>query len=69
MIIAIDAAGGEYAPHEIVKGAIKAAQEYEVDIALVGNKAILHVLAGRYLKKLDIRIIDANEVIAFTNTH
>jgi len=37
MIIAVDAAGGEYAPHEIVKGAIKAAQEYKVDIALVGE--------------------------------
>ena len=64
MIIAIDAAGGEHAPREIVKGAIKAAQEYDVDIALVGNKAILHVLAGRYLKKLNISIIEAKEVIA-----
>ena len=63
MIIAVDAAGGEYAPHEIVKGAIKAAQEYEVDIALVGNKAMLHVLASRYLRKLDISIIEANQVI------
>ena len=63
MIIAIDAAGGEYAPHEIVKGAIKAAQEYDVDIALVGSKAILHVLAGRYLNKLNLSIIEANQVI------
>jgi len=63
MIIAIDAAGGEYAPHEIVKGAIKAAQEYDVDIALVGSKAILHVLAGRYINKLNLSIIEANQVI------
>jgi glycerol-3-phosphate acyltransferase PlsX len=63
MIIAVDAAGGEYAPHEIVKGAIKAAQEYEVDIALVGNKAMLHVLASRYVKKLDMTIIEANQII------
>ncbi len=42
MIIAVDAIGGEYAPHEIVKGAIKAAQEYEVEIALVGRKEILY---------------------------
>ena len=63
MIIAIDAAGGEYAPHEIVKGAIRAAQEYDVDIALVGNKAMLHLLAGRYLKKLDLSIIEASQVI------
>ncbi len=63
MIIAVDAAGGEYAPHEIVKGAIKAAHEYNVDIALVGNKAMLHVLAGRYLKKLNLTIIGANQII------
>ena len=39
MNIAIDASGGEYAPHEIVKGAIKAAQKFEVDITLVGRFA------------------------------
>jgi glycerol-3-phosphate acyltransferase PlsX len=63
IIIAVDAAGGEYAPREIVKGAIKAAQEYDVNIALVGDKSILHVLAGRYMNKLNKRIIDAKEVI------
>jgi glycerol-3-phosphate acyltransferase PlsX len=68
MMIAIDAAGGEKAPREIVKGAIKAAQEYEIDIALVGNKSILHVLAGRQMKKLNLKIIDAKEVIAPTES-
>ncbi len=63
MLIAIDAAGGEHAPYEIVKGAIKAAQEYEVDIALVGRRAILHVLASRYSKKIGFTIVEANEVI------
>jgi len=63
MIIAVDAAGGEYAPHEIVKGAIKAAQEYKVDIALVGKKTILHVLASRYSRKLGFTIIEASQVI------
>jgi glycerol-3-phosphate acyltransferase PlsX len=63
MIIAVDATGGEYAPHETVKGAIKAAQEYDVDIALVGNKTTLHVMTSRYSKKLDISIIEANQVI------
>jgi len=63
MLIAVDTAGGEYAPHEIVKGAIKAAQEYEVDIALVGNKAMLHILASRYSRKASFTIIEANQVI------
>jgi len=63
MKIAVDATGGEYAPHEIVKGAIKAAREYEVEIALVGRKEILYVLAGRHLGKLNMSIIDAGQVI------
>ena len=63
MKIAVDAKGGEYAPHEIVKGAIKAAREYEVEIALVGRKEILYVLAGKHLTKLNMSIIDAGQVI------
>jgi len=63
MIIAVDAAGGEYAPHEIVKGAIKAALEYKVDIALVGKKDILHVLASRHSKKLGFTLVEANQII------
>ncbi|HEY91109.1 MAG TPA: phosphate acyltransferase PlsX [Dehalococcoidia bacterium] len=63
MIIAVDAAGGEYAPHEVVKGAIKAAQDYDVGIALVGRKDMLHVQVGRYLKKLDISVVDATQTI------
>ncbi len=63
MIIAVDAAGGEYAPHEIVKGAIKAAQEYKVEIALVGTKSMLHVLASRHLRKLAFSLIEASQVI------
>ncbi len=65
MIIAVDAAGGDYAPHEIVKGAIMAAQEYEIGIALVGKQDILHVLTGRHTKKLDITIVNASQVIEF----
>jgi glycerol-3-phosphate acyltransferase PlsX len=63
MRIAVDASGGEYSPHEIVKGAIKAAQDYKIGIILVGKKDILHVQASRHAKKLDITIIDASETI------
>lgn len=63
MVIAIDATGGEYAPHEIVKGAIKAAQEYKLEIALVGRRDILYVLAGRHLGKLGMTVIDASQSI------
>lgn len=64
MRIAVDASGGEYAPHEIVKGAIKAAKEYEVEITFVGKKEILYVLAGRHMGKLGITIVDASQAIA-----
>lgn len=63
MIIAVDAAGGDYAPHEIVKGAVKAAGEYEVEVALVGKKKVLHVLAGRHLKKQGVSIVQASQII------
>jgi glycerol-3-phosphate acyltransferase PlsX len=63
MIIAVDAAGGDYAPHEVVKGAIKAAQEYDVGIALVGRRNVLHVLAGRLLRKSGITIVEASQII------
>jgi len=63
MIIAVDASGGDYAPHEIVKGAVKAAQEYEVEVALVGRKKVLHVLAGRHLQKHGLTIVEASQTI------
>ncbi len=65
MRIAVDASGGEYAPQEIVKGAIKAAHDYDVEITLVGKKALLHVLAGKHLKKLRINIVGASQDIGF----
>jgi glycerol-3-phosphate acyltransferase PlsX len=64
-LIAVDATGGEFAPHEIVKGAIQAAQEFDIEIGLVGNRSALHILAGRYMRKLKLTIIEANQTIDF----
>ncbi len=36
--IALDAMGGDYAPVEIIKGAVLASQEYPVEILLVGDE-------------------------------
>jgi len=63
MRIAVDASGGEYAPKEIVTGAIKAAEEYKVDIILVGEKSILHVLSHRHLGKSGLTITEASQSI------
>lgn len=65
MRIVVDAMGGDFAPVEVVKGAVKAAHEYKVDIILVGKKPLLHVLAGKYLKKAGISIVHASQVIDF----
>ena len=61
-MIAVDAVGGDYAPHEIVKGAAKAAQEYGVEIGLVGRRSVLHVLTSRN-PKAGLTIIDASQTI------
>ena len=66
MRIAIDAMGGDYAPLEIVKGAIKAAHEHKgTEIILVGKQPLLHVLAGKQLKKLGISVVHAEQNIEF----
>lgn len=47
MRIAVDAAGGDYAPAEIVKGALEAANDGDCEIILLGNReAIQQILAG-----------------------
>jgi len=64
-MIAVDAAGGDYAPHEVVKGAFNAAQEFGVEIGLVGRRSILKKLAEKYVLKAPVTIIDAKQVIDF----
>src|SRR5260221_13525465 len=64
--IAVDAMGGDYAPAEIVKGALLAAKEYPVKILLVGKEEIvrkeLAAAAGPELPG-NIEVVDAREVI------
>jgi len=63
MIIAVDAAGGDYAPQEVVKGAAAAVEEYGVEVALVGRRSPLEMLARRYEVEPGLTIIEAAEVI------
>lgn len=64
MKIAVDAMGGDYAPGEIVKGALKAAETYpEIQVILVGPKdRILEVIPEQDLKP-NMEIYEASEVI------
>ncbi len=63
MIIAVDAAGGDFAPAEIIKGAVRGANEYDVDVVLVGKKSLIHLSAARHLRNPHISIVEANQVI------
>ncbi len=63
LLIAVDAAGGEYAPREVIKGAIEAVKEFPIDIALVGNKTVLEMLLRRSARKSNISIVQASQVV------
>lgn len=64
MYIALDAMGGDNAPHSNVKGAILFAKEHNIGVYLVGNKEILEELLKKESgKDLPIEIIHAEEII------
>jgi glycerol-3-phosphate acyltransferase PlsX len=61
--IAVDAMGGDFAPLEIIKGAILASLELPVSLTLVGDSAVLQKELDRYGKKGSLAIVHAAEVI------
>ena len=62
--IAIDAMGGDNAPHEIIEGAVKASQELDVEIILVGDtQQIQTYLKENHPSHTDIEIVDAIAVV------
>ena len=64
MRIIIDAMGGDNAPHEIVKGAVRARKELGVDISLVGRvEDIQACLKNEGANEADFELVDAREVI------
>ncbi len=64
MNIALDAMGGDYAPGEIVAGAVSAAKAFGITVSLVGKpEAIQAELAKHDTKGLDLPIVPASQVI------
>jgi len=63
--VAIDAMGGDYAPEEIVKGAVLAAQKGDIEIFLVGPTSILEKELARYkfVNGSSIHVVEASAVI------
>ncbi len=63
--IAVDAMGGDYAPEEIVAGAIQASVELGVDILLVGDKQRIDPLVKKHAgqESTSIKVVHAEDVI------
>lgn len=63
-VIALDAMGGDNAPGEIVKGAMMAARDLGIQVALVGRRESIAFELAKYGPiPAGVRIVDAPEVI------
>lgn len=65
MKIAVDAMGGDYAPEEVVLGAVEAVETYDLDVVLVGDETKIRNVFTTYNIKPNNRvtIVHASEVI------
>jgi glycerol-3-phosphate acyltransferase PlsX len=64
MKIAVDAMGGDFAPAEIIKGAIIGAREYDVGVILVGPQELIQAELIKYdTLGLDIEIEHTDEYL------
>ncbi|NLY75454.1 MAG: phosphate acyltransferase PlsX [Firmicutes bacterium] len=64
MKIAIDAMGGDYAPEEVVKGAILACRELDASVILVGDENLISaILDKQSISGLKLEICHTTEVI------
>ena len=65
--VAVDAMGGDFAPGEIIKGAVMAAEQKDVDVFLIGLPDIVEAeLAKHDTAGLPIHLVPAEEVIVET---
>ena len=63
MRIALDAMGGDLAPAEPVRGAILAAKELNIEVAIVGPPALLQVELKKHRAPGNVTIVPAAETI------
>ena len=69
MRIAVDAMGGDFAPKEIVRGAVEAAKKFDCEIVLIGDEQQIRAELGDVdIEALRISIVHASEVIGM-NEH
>ena len=70
MQIAIDAAGGDFAPRNIVAGALVAARHLGFGLTLVGDRAAIETELARHSEAsgVDIRFVDTADVVGMGET-
>jgi len=68
--VAVDAMGGDYAPEEVVKGAVYAARQTDVEIILTGPVSVLKEEMAKCgaSNNLPIRCVEATESIGETES-
>jgi glycerol-3-phosphate acyltransferase PlsX len=67
--IIVDAMGGDYAPTEIIRGAVQAWREYEKPLTLIGRQSVVtEELQAAGADPGDFEIVDASEVIGNEDT-
>ncbi|MEV4580039.1 phosphate acyltransferase PlsX [Nonomuraea jabiensis] len=62
--IAIDAMGGDHAPHEIVAGAVHAVRERGLSVVLVGSPRVLYEALADHDATKEVPIVRAEEALA-----
>ncbi len=63
-VIAVDAMGGDNAPEEIVKGAVRAVREHNVRLVLVGRLGELTPLLSKEDARSEIPVVHADDALA-----
>jgi glycerol-3-phosphate acyltransferase PlsX len=66
--VAVDAMGGDNAPAEVVRGALRAATELDIPVLLVGRRELLETELARIegpetVSRARLEIVDAREVV------
>jgi glycerol-3-phosphate acyltransferase PlsX len=64
MRVAVDAMGGDFGPKIMVEGALKAAEEYQIEVFLVGAEDLIQKEIGKYsAPDSKVSIVNAAEAI------
>jgi phosphate acyltransferase len=61
--IAVDAMGGDFAPNEIIAGAIRASEELDIDVLLVGDRHQIESYLKKHHASSSIEVVAAEDVI------